>query len=93
MAEDFEKEIANVFKKLVKKKYNASFVYSFIYTDKKELGKSEPKGRINFHGSKEEIEIHIDTIKEAVAKKAADKKKQYADSRNKDRQDRPQKGN
>lgn len=60
-----EKEIQELFKRLVKEKKNVSFVYSYVYMDNTEV-----KGRLNCHGSKEEVETHMQGLQEMVTKEA-----------------------
>ena len=78
---DIEKEIADIFKKLVKEKFNASFAYSFVYTDEKEMAAAKIKGRLNIHGSVEEIKVHVESIQRLIKEETDKKKKHYATNR------------
>lgn len=70
-----EQEIADVFRKLVEEKPNASFVYSFVYATDKDIAKAKVAGRVNMSGSKEEVETHLEEIKTKVAEQTAKQQK------------------
>ena len=66
-----EKEIGEVFEKLLKK-HNVTFIFSYSYTNKPSVEPEEIKGRIGIYGSKEIIDISIEEIQKRIEKETKD---------------------
>lgn len=76
-----ERELADIFRRLIKEKPNVSFVYSYVYATDKDIKKARVKGRLNMHGSKEEVTTHLEELQDVLNKEEKraliEKKKAY----------------
>lgn len=66
MKTDIEKEIGEVFDKLLKKHNNVAFIFSYTYEDASNGKEAEIKGRTGVYGPKEIIDILIEQSQEFI---------------------------